>query len=181
MDLQQRNTSDDAGPTHARLDALLRSEPTPRAPLDLTRQILAAVAVRRASDLALAPLFAPGNPAGCSAAWARRQVAILVAAALALVLGLGATLGGSPAPRALTASARADLDAGLSIASDYLASLGALAQRLLDVGGAVLPGGPPLAILLVLGSALLVFNGLVCRGWRAIAVPRGPDPAGGSS
>lgn len=154
MDLHpQSSTFDGDDPAHARLDALLRSEPAPRAPLALTRHILAAVAARRAHDLA----------------WARRQVLTLVAAAVALVVGLGATLGwSSPAPRALTATARADLDAGLSLAADALASLGVRAERLLDLGGAVLPGGPPLAILVVLGSALLLFNQLVCRGWRPV-------------
>lgn len=159
MDLHPQRTQDDGDPAYARLEALLRTEPAPRAPLDLTRQILAAVAARRASDLA----------------WARRQVVTLVAAALALVLGLGATLGWS-SPRALTATARADLDAGLSLAAESLAALAALAERLLQLGGAVLPGGPPLVTLLVLGSALLLFNQVVCRGFSPVT-----DRAGGSS
>lgn len=131
----------------ARVDALLASEPAPAAPPALTALILAAVAERRARDLA----------------WARRQVLLLVAAA-ALVAGLGLSLGWAPVD-ALTASARLEVDALLAEVSRTIDGLLARGEQ---AALGALPS-PPLLVIALLAPALLVLDGWLCAPSRRSA------------
>ncbi|MCO5165985.1 MAG: hypothetical protein M9894_06410 [Planctomycetes bacterium] len=132
---------------YARLDALLAAEPAPAAPADLARAILAAVARRRARDLA----------------WARRQALVLVAAAAAAVVGLALAAGGVPAPGALAAAARGLLDASVAVVGGGLALLPPLPGP-----GDLAPDlpAPPLVVVAALAPALLLLDRLVCRSPR---------------
>lgn len=140
--------------SYARLDQLLVTEPAPPAPPELVTQVLEAVAVRRARDLA----------------WARRQVLVLVAAAALLVAGLGLALGGWSDVVTSTARARADVEAGAAAlgASIDAALVGAwgAGERLVSAPG--LPS-PPVVLLLALAPALLLLDSIVCRGPGQVA------------
>ncbi len=135
--------------SYARLDHLLATEPAPPAPLDLMTQVLEAIALRRARDLA----------------WARRQVLVLIAAAAVLVAGLGVALGGWSDLLTTTARARADLDAGLdalgAALDAALAGGWAAGERLVSAPGG-LPS-PPLVLLVALAPALVLLDSIVCR------------------
>lgn len=149
----------------ARLDLLLASEPAPPAPQAVMRRTLEAVARRRARDLASA----------------RQQVLVLVAAAVALVAGLGLALGGWSGADLVAAAGRTpgDLVAGVTHLGDAwtaawtagAAAVTAALERL--VGGSQALPGPPVLLLVGLAPALLLLDALLCR-----AQARSHEPGG---
>lgn len=138
--------------SYARLDRLMVTEPTPPAPPDLVAQVLQAVALRRARDLA----------------WARRQALVLVAAAALVVVGLGLALEGQGAgwsdAATLAGRARADLQAGLDA---LVAALDAVLARGWSAGERLALPSPPVVLLVALAPALLLLDSLLCRAPHA--------------